>query len=152
MASITGFGTEGVPSFQLISTTNISTNKTIQIQSDDALVFNFNAADGTFIGQIASPDGAGPYVASGSLIPVPYPTTVTVTVLDKSTQVQLGMTTLQLFGGDVFKCRVSYKEYVPIANGYVAVLLNGQQTIVRGQIYGDLPYDNDDVIPRGGAG
>ena len=142
-------GNQGSPLFQRVSTDNNPTHKTVEIQSNDALIFNFAGPDGSFIGQVASPNGAGPYAASGSLISIPYPTTVVVTVLDKTTQVQLGSATIQLFGADVFICRIAYREYIPIANGYVSVLLNGQRTIVRGEDYGNLPYDNDDVIPRG---
>jgi hypothetical protein len=142
------FGTEGTPVFQLMSSTNIPTNKLLQIQSNVALVFKVVSLQGTFINLLASPDGAGPYTASGT-INIPYPTVVNVDVFDKSTFQWLGMGTITLNGGDVFKCRLTYIENIPIANGYMSVLLNGERMIVRGEDYQSLPYENDDVIPRG---
>jgi hypothetical protein len=149
-SAMTGFGTEGSPVISRVSTTNIPTDKTVQMQSDNALFYTFLGPDGKFIGQIATPNGVpGPFVAAGGLISIPYPTTATVYVYDLDTLKLLGSQDIQLFGGDVFKVRVAYKEWEPIANGFVSVLLNGTQNIVRGEEYQGLPYTDEDVIPRG---
>jgi hypothetical protein len=148
--SINAFGTEGVPSFQFMSTNNDPTDKNLTFNSDDALFFKVTDMQNNFIGQFASPNGSGPYQATGGIFPnTPYPTIANVDVYDKATFKYLGQGQINLNGGDVYKVRVTYKEYVPIANGFVSVMMNGERMIVPGQSYGRLPYDNDDVIPRG---
>ena len=71
-----------------------------------------------------------------------------IEVYDKTTFQFLGGSDVMLTGGDVFKVRITYRTYVPIANGYIGVMLNGNRQIVRGEDYQRLA-ENNDVIPRG---
>src|SRR5271154_350181 len=89
----TAFGTQGTPQFQPISSTKDPTNKNLQFQSDVALFYNIYIED-IFAGQIAVPDGQGPYTASGFLIPMPYPTQAVVNVYDKCGWGYLGSGTI----------------------------------------------------------
>ena len=142
------FGGSGVPQFQKLSSSNTATDKSIHIQSDAALFFSVSI-EGGFAGQVVSPDGFGnPYTANGFLIPNPYPTMAYIEVYDKTTFQFLGGSDVMLTGGDVFKIRITYRTYVPIANGYIGVMLNGNRQIVRGEDYQRLA-ENNDVIPRG---
>lgn len=152
----TAFGKEGVPMINRVSTTNIPTDKTITFKSTDTLLYNIFNSEGNFMGQIAPPlsppaTGRGPLTAVGHIIPsFPYPTQAVVYVYDATTLMSLGSQQVQLFGGDVFIVRITYHEYIPIANGYVSVQINGGTgSIIPGSSYLEAEKDNEDLIPRG---
>lgn len=152
MALGSGFGTQEVPVFWRVSTDNNPAHKTLQIQSDTSLLFSFSTDDNGFMGQAQAPDGVfSPFIATMTF-DIPYPAHVHVTVLDTASHETLGETDLDLFGLDVFKCRVTYPSTVatdPGSHGYIDAMVDGQRMTVYGQDYIGLDFSHDDVWTRG---
>ena len=152
MALGSGFGTQEVPVFWRISTDKNPNHKTLQIQSDTSLLFSFSTDDNGMLGQTQAPDGVfSPFIATITF-DIPYPVTVNVDVLDTASHELLGSTTLELFGLDVFKARVTYPSTIatnPGSHGYIDAMINGNRQTVFGQDYIQQEFYNEDVWTRG---
>jgi hypothetical protein len=145
----TAFGTQQVPVFYRVSTQNNPAIKTIQIQSDYPLIYAFSSQNGGPLGVSQAPSGVSPLIATWTFGNIPYPTTVDVTVYDAASHIELTSTSLDLFGGDVYKVRITYTENIPAANGYIQVMIDGNRTMVLGTDYIQQEFYNSDVWPRG---
>jgi len=127
-------------------------HKTLQIQSDTAVVYVFHDENSGPLGEAQAPDGTwSPFVATITF-DIPYPATVEVNVLDAASHQSLGTGQLELFGLDVFKMRVTYTSNNPASHGYIDAMINGNRQTVYGQNYIQQEFYNEDVWTRGSDG
>jgi len=142
--------TQAIPVFWRLSTANDPSNKSIQIQSDTSLIFVYRTMGGGPLGVSQAPTNVfSPYLANWTFAQIPYPTTITVQVLDSGSRKILGEDILPLFGGDVFKCRITYIPNTPAAHGWIDAMVNGNRQSIYGQEYMEEDFWQDDVWTRG---
>jgi len=153
MAVGSAFGTTEAPMFYRVSTDKNPAHKTIQIQSDTAVVYVFSTLEDAPLGAAYTPDNVfSPFIVTWDFPQLPYPATIEVNVLDAASHQSLGTTNLQLFGLDVFKMRVTYSSNNPASHGYIDAMINGNRQTVFGQDYIQQDFYNDDCWTRGSDG
>lgn len=141
---------QAVPVFYRLSTTLDPTNKTVQIQSGYPLIYVFSTMEGGPLGVSQAPTNEfSPLVATWTFAQIPYPTTINVQVIDAGSNQTLTNTTIALFGGDVFKVRLTYQSANPASHGWIDAMINGNRSTVYGQDYIQQDFYNDDVFTRG---
>lgn len=147
--AITGFGTEGTPVFYRVSTDKDPTHKYISVQSDYPLVYVYSNNAQGYLGVSQAPSGTSPLVATWTFSSLTYPNTVNVEVHDAASYEILGNCTIQLFGADVFKVRITYASNNPASHGYIDALIDGNRMTIYGQDYIAQDFSHDDVTTRG---
>jgi hypothetical protein len=142
-----------IPVFYRISTTKNPADKTIQVQSDYPLIYVYQTEEGGPLGVSQAPTEVfSPLVATWTFPQIPYPTKINVQVMDAGSHQILSNDSLLLFGGDVFKVRLTYLSNNPASHGYIDAMVNGNRQTVFGQDYIQEEFYNEDVWTRGSQG
>ena len=148
LGSGSAFGQQQVPVFYRVSTDKDPSHKTLTIQADSALVYTFRQ-DNTVLGVAQAPTGVfSPFIATWTFS-IPFPATIDVEVKDAAGWETLGNSTIQLFGADVYKVRITYSENIPAAHGYIDAMVNGFRQTVPADQYMYQDFYNDDCWTRG---
>jgi hypothetical protein len=144
---------QGKPAFWRISTTNDPNDKTIQIQTDYPFVFVYTSNTGAPLGVSQAPTGVwSPLIATWTFPQIPYPTSINVEILDGGSHQSYGSEVLSVFGGDVFRMRITYpstESNNPAGHGYIDAMVDGQRMTIYGENYLQQEFYHDDVWTRG---
>jgi hypothetical protein len=136
----------GTPYLLFTSSTNDPTNKVLTITS--LYPFGFRALDslGHFLASWNTQDGYSPLQATYNFANIiSYPNLLTLEIYDGATWQILNTQTIQVFGGDVFNCKLTYPPDNPSSQGYADVSVDGVHMMINLQELPTLIFNSSDV-------